>query len=322
MISILCALALMQAQDTAALHRAAAAVRPGHFIRVELFGGQRLTGAFQTVGGDAITISDSLQQTRIPLTGVSRFWQRRRAIPAGAAVGGALGAGAGAFLGLIVAAVCETENCPSMPRGAIVGGLLGAGFGAGAGAIVGAAIPRWSERYRYRGPLTADSPAPETVQGIAPDAAAPPRRTGEFTVMGVAGFGGLEFDDAFFGTSYRHGLLAGAEAGLAFRAGRFALGPEGSLMKGEQSLWTLGGMIRYSLRDEQEQGAIPHVLAGLGPHSWKAGTAQSTALTLSAGGGVTTSTGWRFEAKVHQSVQNDFQQPFMLSIGVGRRFIW
>lgn len=324
----LLALLVLQDPDTAALRRAAAAIPPGQRVRVELLGGPRLIGDFQGVGPAGIEISDSLERRRIALADVSRMWQRKRAIGAGAVVGGIVGAGVGGFFGLLVSALCESGDCPSYPQGIVVGGLIGGGLGAGAGGIVGAAIPRWSLRYRSSGRAAAAGPVEPAIVADAGSPPVPRRRLGEFTLMGGAAYGGHQFVDPVFNEDVERGPMLGVEAGLGFRAGPLALGPEAGIWSGsDQSVWSIGGMIRYYVGDDQRHGTTPHLLLGLGAHQFRADirpgfSVEPTLLTLTAGAGISTSSGWRLEARWHEVVQNDFYQPRLISVAVGRRFVW
>lgn len=286
-------------------------------IRVEIQGRERWRGIYQASSTAGIDVADSSGTRRAPLGEVTRLWERRRAVGAGAIVGSLLGAGGGAFLGLIVTAVCEYE-CNSTSQNVFAGSLLGAAFGAGTGAIIGAAIPRWSTRYRRAGAPVPGRGAPYTN----PDAPATPRRRiGEVNVLALAGAGGFPEDPAIAQPAST-GFMGGLELGLAFRAGRLALGPEGSLLRGTHHLLTIGGMIRYELGDPVTSRIVPHVTAALGAHGWTTGTEQ-TLLTLTLGGGITLPEGWRLEARWHPSVQNmDTQMPSLVTVAAGRRFSW
>jgi len=326
MLILLAALAAQQ-PDTLALLRAAQSIPAGQRVRVELFGGRRLVGEFQAVGPNGIEIADSLERRQMALADVTRLWQRKRAIGAGAVVGSVVGAGVGGFFGLLVAGLCDSGDCPSYPGGIVVGGLIGAGLGAGAGGIVGAAIPRWSLRYRS-GRSTGGAIAMPVTVGDSTAVRAPRRRVGEFTAMGGAGYGGHDFVDPLFTQRIERQPMIGAEVGLGFRAGPIALGPEASIWSGkDQSMWTLGGMARLYVGDEQRARIAPHLVAGLGAHQFRAdmGTGfstETTLLTLAAGAGLTTAAGWRLEARWHEVIQNNFYHPSFLSVGIGRRFIW
>ena len=128
------------------VERALGQVKAGDRLKVAV-PGAIWVGTYQRFGaGELLLARDSLVE-RLALDRVSGLWVRGRATKVGAIVGAFAGAGFGAFLGLVVAGVCDAD-CPSQPSAMAVGGLLGGAAGLGLGAIVGAAIPRWKRIFR------------------------------------------------------------------------------------------------------------------------------------------------------------------------------
>lgn len=319
--------AAAQNHDSVVL-RAAASLRAGTLIMAELQGLDRARGLLQGAGLNGIEIADASGARVLPLADVSRLWQRKRAVGAGAVVGGVIGAGTGVFFGLIATALCEYD-CASTGSGIAIGGLLGAAFGAGTGAVIGAAIPRWSTVYRGSGGDGGDPgdgrwrSAQEPI--LATGAPAPRRHIGEISLLAIGGGGGRE-GDAVGMVPPSRGAVFGGELGLAFRAGAFSLGPETSIMRGGHRLWTLGGMMRFALdgdRGANPRRASPHVTAGLGAFAWRSGFASQTLLTATFGGGVTLPAGWRLEARWHPSLQNTgLPKPVLVTVAAGYRVTW
>ncbi len=137
------------ADSAGPLRTAVSATKPMTRVRVELRGGRRLSGTLLGVGGSSLAVEDETGASRsIPFADVTRYWDRRRAIAAGAVVGGIAGAASGAFLGMLAAGLCEYDCHASLGEGAVIGGLLVGATGALAGGAIGAAIPRWSLRWR------------------------------------------------------------------------------------------------------------------------------------------------------------------------------
>lgn len=300
------------------LLRTSARLRAGTQVRLELRDGSRQRGVFQWARPDGIGLGDSAVRT-VPLADISRLWQRKRAVGAGAITGGIIGLGTGAFFGLIATALCEYD-CASTGSGIAFGGLLGAAFGAGTGAMIGAAIPRWSTVYR-RGRTTAPAGAPPAYAGNQ-EQPAPRRHIGEFSVLAVAGGGGYPADMTQLLPPDRGGVFGG-EIGLAFRAGPLSLGPEFSILRGDHRIWTLGGMARLALGGrEPGRKVAPHIVAGLGAYSWQTGIDQ-TLLTASIGAGITSARGLRLEARWHPSLQNTgTAKPALFTVGAGYRVTW
>ena len=131
------------APDSQALRAVVAKVPAGAPVQVEL-GTRRIIAPIVATMGDGFALRDTAGGSQpVRYADVTRFWVRQRAIGAGAAVGGAVGAGGGAFIGLLASGLCESGgDCATEGEGLLIGGLIGALLGAGAGAIIGAAIPR------------------------------------------------------------------------------------------------------------------------------------------------------------------------------------
>jgi len=128
------------------VERALGQVGAGQRLKVEV-AGSVWVGRYQRFeGGELFLARDSIVE-RLALERISGLWVRGRATKTGAIIGAIAGVGFGAFLGMIVASVCEYD-CPDRPAAMAVGGLLGGASGVGMGAIIGAAIPRWKRVFR------------------------------------------------------------------------------------------------------------------------------------------------------------------------------
>ena len=224
------------APDSQALRAVVAKVPAGAPVQVEL-GTRRIIAPIVATMRDGFALRDTAGGSQpVRYADVTRFWVRQRAIGAGAAVGGAVGAGGGAFIGLLASGLCESGgDCATEGEGLLIGGLIGALLGAGAGAIIGAAIPRWdlawSNPSRGRGSSRANTTVALPPAGASSETER--RRIGEFTAYAVAGFGGFPPDTLIPGK----GVTAGVMGALGFRRGRFAFGPEVGLLFGEQQNW-------------------------------------------------------------------------------------
>ena len=314
-----------QQADSVALRQRVAALRPHTLLRFELIGGRRVTAPLLAPTDAGITLGDAAGiVATVPYGDAARLWQRRRSTRTGAIVVGLVGAGAGAFLGAVGHALCESNNCGSA-GGAVAGGALLVGaLGAGIGAIIGAAIPHWQLTWSRR----AGAPAPPTA--AAPGAPSAPatreqditmtrgaRHIGEASLLGVAGYGG--FPSAPLSPGHQGGL-AGIELGLALRAGPIAFGPEAALMKGTQTVWTLGGMLRLDLA-ARSASARPYLLGGIGATNWGSRNYDAHLLTLTLGAGTTFARAhWRIEGRWHPCVQNAVDpKPVLFTLAAGRR---
>jgi hypothetical protein len=61
----------------------------------------------------------------------------------GAIIGGATGAVAGGFIGLMVAGLCDAASCPPIGRSVLIGGVVGALPMGAIGGLIGSLFPRW-----------------------------------------------------------------------------------------------------------------------------------------------------------------------------------
>jgi len=321
-----------QATDaTGPLRSAVSATKPMTRVRVELYDGRRMTGTLLDADSAALTIaSDSGAHRTVPYVDVARYWDRRRAVEAGAITGGILGAGAGAFLGVLVVGLCEYDCNGSLAGGAIVGGLAVGAAGAVAGGVVGAAIPRWSQRWhasRYRA-AHGGAPAPVTEAEPPDSAAAPPphaREVGEVTLFALAGHGGHPVG-AYPDTSDQRGVMAGLSAGLAFRLQRVTFGPELGFYDGAERLTSAQWLFRVDLADRHRTGAVPYAIAGAGANVWHTELDDVAYFTGTFGAGLTFGGRhqWRAEARWSPVLQYSSNGPYptLVTAGIGRRFSW
>ncbi len=325
----------LTAQDTAAvgpLRAAVSATKPLARVRVELRGGQRVSGALVTSDATSLSLEDAAgARYGVPFTDVTRYWEQRRSVAAGAVTGGIAGAATGALVGMLMVGLCEYDCEGSIAGGAIVGGLAVGITGAVAGGVIGAAIPRWS--LRWQGGFRAESgppAAPVAAMPAAPaDTAAPRRRvreTGELTLLGLAGYGGYQ-NSPSTGEDTR-GAVAGGLAGLAFRVRRFTFGPDLAVLGGAEpvaaALWTF----RVDLADRHRKGAVPYAIVGLGSVLWNGELADVSYFSGSFGIGASFARdhAWRAEARWHPVLQyadpSGLPYPVLFTAGVGRRFAW
>jgi hypothetical protein len=126
--------------DTQAAAEALARLHPESVLRIEAHGGRRLQGHFDGLTQTSVRVSFDGSGESVDLDQLTAVWVRGRHTKAGAILGGAAGLGLGLYIGLVVNALCETDDCGSafllapalfIPAGALVG------------AAIGAAIPNW-----------------------------------------------------------------------------------------------------------------------------------------------------------------------------------
>jgi hypothetical protein len=118
-------------------------IRPGAVVRARLGPDQVITGKYFPVGDGRLGITvdrgtaDTLRPDRLRELAV-----RGRHTKTGAIIGRAAGVGFGVFIGLIITATCETEDCNGVGPYLLTVPMFGSG-GALLGAAVGAAFPKW-----------------------------------------------------------------------------------------------------------------------------------------------------------------------------------
>lgn len=127
---------------------ALARIAPGSTLRVQTRAGEVLQGTFR-LADDSLLLETDVGGRAIALSDVRSAWYQQRRTRSGAITGSLIGAGgAGAFLGLFVAALGGTGG-ETVAAAAI--GLLGGAAGGGLlGGVVGAALPRWTLAYAAR----------------------------------------------------------------------------------------------------------------------------------------------------------------------------
>lgn len=124
----------------------AAQITPGKVIRVEL-SGARVVGEYARLGDGRLGITrDNGATDTVAFNQIRTIAVRGRHTKAGAIVGGTAGAVFGAFMGLIVSAMCETDSCDGA-RPYLISIPIFAGGGTLLGAAVGAAFPKWKRVY-------------------------------------------------------------------------------------------------------------------------------------------------------------------------------
>lgn len=136
------------------LRAAAARLQTGTPVRVELRGGEVVTGRLVGLGGGGLHLQG--RRADVPFASVDRLAARGRSTGAGLRIGGIVGgiggAAGGALVGWVVGALCESSQCASVGLDILAGGglglLVGAVGGGALGAVVGATVPRWVEPAR------------------------------------------------------------------------------------------------------------------------------------------------------------------------------
>ncbi len=131
------------------LRAAAARLEPGTPVRLELRGGDVVTGRLGEVGGEGLRLEGC--PAAVPFASVGRLTARGRSTGTGLKVGGIAGGiggvVGGALIGWVAGALCEASDCAGVGTDILVGGglglLAGAAGGGALGAIVGATMPRW-----------------------------------------------------------------------------------------------------------------------------------------------------------------------------------
>jgi hypothetical protein len=118
-------------------------IRPGAMVRARLGPDQAITGKYFPIGDGALGITvDRGTTDTLRLDQLSELAVRGRHTKTGAIIGGAAGVAFGTFIGIIITATCETNDCNGVGPYFLTVPLFGSG-GALLGAAVGAAIPKW-----------------------------------------------------------------------------------------------------------------------------------------------------------------------------------
>lgn len=296
--AVLCALpgsvVTAQARPRAdSLRAAAARLAPRTPVRLGLRTGNVLTGRLTGVDGAGLRLEG--RAAAVPLDAVNHLSARGRSTGTGLKVGliagGIGGTIGGGLIGLVVAALCETDSCASTGTNVLVGaglGLLaGGGGGAALGAVVGSTIPRWVE----------------------PGAAAPARigelaATGAWSRLGSrAGGSGLGGDLSYMATFGPvavgpdvgwHGLGTNLRQGFV-RCQPPVRSPSGAVpdtvtfcpeqVPVGESVWHVGGAAQL---DPLHADLRPYAVGGLGLYAWRSdyfGTSLDL-LGYSVGGGL------------------------------------
>lgn len=133
--------ASLAAQHPDSLARALRAIPPSRTVRLAT-PTATLLGQLRLVDSDVVTVERDGLTRRLRLNEITAVWVRGRHTVPGAIVGGAVGLGAGLFLGALAKGLCEYD-CADGVTPYLYLGALGSAAGAGLGAIVGAAIPKW-----------------------------------------------------------------------------------------------------------------------------------------------------------------------------------
>ena len=123
-------------------------IEPGKVVRARLTTATTVTGRFTSVSDGRLGIdTDAGRAEAIPIEQIKELAVRGRHTKAGAIIGGIGGAGFGAFIALMVNALCEGgDDCSGFRPWAIAVPAFGAG-GALVGAAVGSAFPKWKRVY-------------------------------------------------------------------------------------------------------------------------------------------------------------------------------
>lgn len=133
-----CLLATLSAADAQEVTRGSwqqvMALTPGERIRVEEFGGKRITGRLAAATPDSVTIATSSGESKFERAGVRQVSVRRAsARTRNAAIGAAVGAGVG--VGLSVALLAAGGGSDAAREIVAAGTAIGAGIGFGLGWI-------------------------------------------------------------------------------------------------------------------------------------------------------------------------------------------
>lgn len=119
----------------------------GKYVRARLDPDRTISGHFVPVGDGRLGIRHDAGVTdTLRLAELRELSVRGRHTKAGAILGGIAGVGFGTFVGLMVTALCETDDCRGGRAFAIAIPVFGAG-GALVGAAVGTAFPKWKRVY-------------------------------------------------------------------------------------------------------------------------------------------------------------------------------
>jgi hypothetical protein len=134
---------------------AAARIRPGAMVRIEIAGGERIEGRLRSVTTDSMLIVGSTGERWLALARIDMLHERGRATRTGAIAGAVAGGVAGAGVVTLVCAIGRADDGVIGNEGqwadcAAVGGALGGAGGAAIGAGIGALIPKWHLRFSKR----------------------------------------------------------------------------------------------------------------------------------------------------------------------------
>jgi hypothetical protein len=306
-------------------------LQPGMKVRIALAGGQRHAGEVISLLPDSLWLQAGAGPAlNLRLTEVERLELKQRSAEEGAVVGFGVGSVAGGIFLAVLCSDAEEKGKNSVGGCASIGSLLGGLLGAGAGALVGLLVPHWSTLYEKgeQGPLSlrrGDEPRPAPRE---PEALPPPHFVGEVGgALGQAqdrghvpsnrGWGGRLHLLALLG---RHAAL-GPEAAWYSHIGSRTTVASGQRVREAHSLLQLGGLLRIGTEFGATRASL---LAGLAFYDNQSGHAGASV------GGEVEMRLWKplpplaLDVRYHVNLEEApaHPDPDVLTFGLGTRVRW
>ncbi|ADO75392.1 hypothetical protein [Stigmatella aurantiaca] len=229
------------------------ALKPGMQVRIGMNGGQSHSGELVHLLPDSLSLqTEPGQVLNLLLTDVQRLERKSRSAEEGAVVGFGVGGLAGGIYLAVLCDQADDNGANSVGGCASLGSLLGGLLGAGAGALIGLMVPHWSTLYEKRdqGPLSillGEAPKPKPREPEVPRQ----RFVGELGLgLGLAqDRGGGESNQGWGGRVHLLALLGphvalGPEAAWYSHIGSRTTVSNGQRTRVEHSLLQLGGLLR------------------------------------------------------------------------------
>ena len=305
-------------------------LKPGMKVRIGLDGGQRHAGEVVRLLPDSLWLRTGSEPALNLLLGdVQRLEVRKRSAEEGAVVGFGVGGLAGGIFLAVLCSEAEESGETSVGGCASIGSLLGGLLGAGAGALIGLLVPHWSTLYEKGDPgalplLLGERPRP------APREPEVSRQhfVGEVgAALGLAQERGSAQSNQGWGGRLHLLALLGSHAALGPEAAWYStIGSRTEVSNGQtsrvnRSLFQLGGLLR--LGTEFGPGRVS-LLAGLAFYN-----NQSRHAGASVGGEVEMPL-WKalppvaLDVRYHVNLEGEpaHPDPNVLTLGIGSRLRW
>ncbi|SET60895.1 hypothetical protein [Stigmatella erecta] len=306
------------------------ALKPGMQVRIGLEGGQRHAGKVVSLLPDSLWLQTGSEPALNLLLGdVQRLEVRKRSAEEGAVVGFGVGGLAGGIFLAVLCSDAEEKGQNSVGGCASIGSLLGGLLGAGAGALIGLLVPHWSTLYERgdQGPLSLRSGEEPRQVPRAPEGPRP-HFVGEVGVaLGLAQERGSAQSNQGWGGRLHLLALLGSHVSLGPEAAWYStIGSRTTVSNGQtsrvkHSLLQLGGLMRLGTELGPTRVSL---LAGLAFYNNQSGHAGASV------GGEMELPLWEalppvaLDVRYHVNLEGEpaHPDPNVLTLGIGPRLRW